>query len=145
MIKSILVVCEGNICRSPMAQGLLASRLPQIQVKSAGCSALAGRCADPMAIDLMAERGIDIGGHIAVDLNIEQVRSAELVLVMTSEQRRRIEEIYPFAKGKVYRIGEYGRFDVTDPYRKGRPAFDLALTQIDNGLEYWLDAIVRLA
>ncbi|NPT40339.1 low molecular weight phosphotyrosine protein phosphatase [Paraburkholderia sp. 1N] len=144
MIDSILVVCEGNVCRSPMAQGLLAKQLPEVRVKSAGWAALVGRGPDPMAIELMAERGIDIGGHVAVDLNLQQMRSAQLVLAMTQEQRRRIETSYPFAKGKVYRIGEYERTDIADPYRKGRAAFEMALAQIELGLVGWLDAMIRL-
>lgn len=144
MIDSILVVCEGNVCRSPMAQGLLAKQLPDVSVMSAGWAALVGRGADPMAIELMAERDIDIGAHVAVDLNLRQIRSAQLVLAMTQEQRRRIETSYPFSKGKVYRIGEYEGTDITDPYRKGRAAFEMTLAQIEQGLVGWLDAMIRL-
>jgi protein-tyrosine phosphatase len=60
MIDTILIVCEGNICRSPMAGGLLAHELPRARITSAGLGALVGRKADPIAIELMAERGIDI-------------------------------------------------------------------------------------
>lgn len=144
MIDTILVVCEGNVCRSPMAQGLLAKQLPDVSVISAGWAALVGRGADPTAIELMAERDIDIGGHVAVDLNLQQVRSAKLVLAMTQAQRRRIETNYPFAKGKVYRIGEFEGVDVVDPYRKGRVAFEMTLAQIEQGLVRWLDVMTRL-
>lgn len=144
MIDSILVVCEGNICRSPMAQGLIAKQLPDVRVMSAGWAALAGRGADPIAVELMAEREIDIGNHIAADLSLFHMRSAELVLSMTQEQRRRIETNYPFAKGKVYRLGEHEGMDVLDPYRKGRAAFEMAVAQIERGVAHWLDAMVRL-
>jgi protein-tyrosine phosphatase len=144
MIDCILVVCEGNVCRSPMAQGLLAKQFPEMNVISAGLASLAGRGADSMAIALMAERDIDIGGHIAVDLNLEQMRSAQLVLTMTQEQRRKVETSYPFAKGKVYRIGEYDGIDIADPYRKGRAAFEMALAQIEQGSARWIDAMLRV-
>ncbi|RDK00797.1 low molecular weight protein-tyrosine-phosphatase [Paraburkholderia lacunae] len=144
MMDSILVVCEGNICRSPMAQALLARQLPGVSVMSAGWAAVVGRGADPIAIELMAEREIDIGGHIAVDLNLHHMRSAQLVLSMTQAQRRQIETDYPFAKGKVYRLGEHQGIDVLDPYRKGRAAFEMALAQIELGVAHWLDAMVRL-
>jgi protein-tyrosine phosphatase len=144
MIDSILVVCEGNICRSPMAQGLLARRLPGVRVMSAGWSALAGHGADPIAIELMAERQIDIRGHVASRLNLQQMRAAQLVLAMTRAQCRRIETSYPFAKGKVYRIGEYERIDIDDPYRRGRDAFEIALAQIEGSLSRWFDALIRL-
>lgn len=144
MIDSILVVCEGNICRSPMAQALLARRLPGVRVMSAGWAALAGRRADPIAVELMAEREIDIGGHVAANLNLHQIRSAQLVLAMTRAQCQRIEKSYPFAKGKVYRIGQYERIDIDDPYRKGREAFEIALAQIEHSLARWFEALVRL-
>ena len=144
MIDSILVVCEGNICRSPMAQALLTKQLPGVSVMSAGWAAVIGRGADPFAVELMAEREIDIKGHIAVDLNLLHMRSAELVLSMTQEQRKRIETNYPFAKGKVYRLGDHEGIDVLDPYRKGRAAFETALAQIERGVAHWLDAMVRL-
>ncbi|RQS08873.1 low molecular weight protein-tyrosine-phosphatase [Burkholderia sp. Bp8998] len=144
MINSILVVCEGNICRSPMAQALLARALPSARVRSAGCSALAGRRADPLAVELMAERGIDLGEHIAVDLNLQHMRSADLILTMTQSQRRRIEAGYPFSKGRVFRIGEFEKIDVIDPYRRGRSAFELALTQIDLSMKRWVDKMNRI-
>ncbi|RQR24902.1 low molecular weight phosphotyrosine protein phosphatase [Burkholderia sp. Bp9143] len=144
MIDNILVVCEGNICRSPMAQALLARALPSARIRSAGCSALAGRRADPLAVELMAERGIDLGEHIAVDLNLEHMRSADLILTMTQSQRKRIEAGYPFSKGRVFRIGEFERIDVIDPYRRGRSVFELALNQIDQCMKRWIDKMNRI-
>ncbi|MBN3788781.1 low molecular weight protein-tyrosine-phosphatase [Burkholderia sp. Ac-20353] len=144
MIDNILVVCEGNICRSPMAQALLARALPLANVRSAGCSALAGHGADPLAVELMAERGIDLGEHIAVDLNLQHMRSADLILTMTQSQRKRIEAGYPFSKGRVFRIGEFEKIDVIDPYRQGRSIFELALSQIDQGMERWVDKMNRI-
>jgi len=127
-----------------MAQALLAKQLPGVSVTSAGCAAAVGRAADPMAVKLMAEREIDIGGHIAVDLTVHHLRSAQLVLSMTQAQRRQIETTFPFATGKVYRLGERDGIDVLDPYRRERAAFETALAQIERGVSYWLDAMVRL-
>ncbi|MGF6903729.1 low molecular weight protein-tyrosine-phosphatase [Paraburkholderia sp. GAS348] len=144
MIGSILVVCEGNVCRSPMAQGLLARHLSGTRVVSAGLGALVGRGADPTAIELMAERGIDIGNHVAMGLSLEQVRTAQLVLTMTQAQRRRIEASFVFAKGRVYRLVEHESLDVIDPYRQARPVFEESLAQIEAGVVHWLKAMVRL-
>lgn len=144
MIDNLIVVCEGNICRSPMAQALLARELPSARVGSAGCSALAGRRADPLAVELMAERGIDLGDHIAIDLNLQHMRSADLILTMTESQRRRIEAGYPFSKGRVFRIGEFEKIDVIDPYRRGRSVFELALNQIEKSMKRWVDKMNRI-
>ncbi|MGF6992992.1 low molecular weight protein-tyrosine-phosphatase [Paraburkholderia sp. GAS32] len=144
MIDTILIVCEGNICRSPMARGLLAKELPRARITSAGLGALVGRQADPLAIELMAEREIDISGHVASALSLQDVRAAQLVLTMTLEQRRRIEANYSFVKGKVYRLGEHEGLDVLDPYRRGRAAFEMSLVQIERSLSRWLEAMIPL-
>ncbi|MGF6899187.1 low molecular weight protein-tyrosine-phosphatase [Paraburkholderia sp. GAS348] len=144
MIDSILVVCEGNVCRSPMAQGLLKKRLPNAAILSAGLGALVGRGADPIAIELLAERGIDIGEHKAASLNLSHVRAVQLVLVMNQIQLKRVETTYPFAKGKVYRLGEHERMDVIDPFGQGKNVFQTALTQIETGADNWIRVIDRL-
>ena len=67
-ITHILVVCVGNICRSPMAEALLRDALTgpeEITVKSAGLGALVGQAADKHAVELMKERGMDLIAHRA--------------------------------------------------------------------------------
>ena len=144
MIDNLLVVCEGNVCRSPMASALLARALPDSLVVSAGTHALAGRAADPLAVQLMAERGVDIGAHVAASLTPAHVRNAQLILTMTGTQRALLETAYPFSRGKVHRLGEHDRLDVVDPYRRGPLIFKLALAQIEQSVLRWLDAIARL-
>jgi protein-tyrosine phosphatase len=138
VFSSILMVCIGNVCRSPMAAAVLADRLRRRRiaatVESAGISALAGRPAEPLAQTLMKERGLDISGHRARQLTPELIRSFELVLVMEAEQQREIEEMIPSARGRVRRIGRWGNFDVPDPFRQDRPAFERSLALIDRGL-----------
>lgn len=140
-MNSILVVCEGNICRSPMAQGLLAAALPQVPVRSAGLHAWSGMPADETAVRLMRSRGIDIASHRAVQLTGQICVQAELVLVMESRQRQELEESYPFACGRVFRLGELGKYDVPDPYRKSDAAFRTALQLIEQGVQEWLERI----
>jgi len=134
---SILVVCVGNICRSPMAEAILASRLAPhgVKVSSAGIAALVGRPADPHAKALLAERGLDLSGHRARQLTPELVQGADLVLVMSTEQQRAVEQLAPAARGRVHRLGRFGGFDVPDPYRQDRAAFARALALIDRGVE----------
>lgn len=138
MFNHILMVCVGNVCRSPMAAAALADRLGRrgvtVVVESAGIAALVGRQAEPIAQALMSERGIDISGHRARQLTPEIIRSFELVLVMDAAQQREVEAILPSARGRVHRIGRWGDFDVPDPFRQGRPAFERSLALIDRGL-----------
>jgi protein-tyrosine phosphatase len=143
-MKHILVVCEGNICRSPMAEGLLKTALAHTRVRSAGLAALSGMPADPAAVRLMAERGIDIRGHRALQVTRELCREAELVLVMSAEQRKRLENDYPFATGRVFRIGEFHKRDVLDPYGQSEATFRDSFRLIDEGVREWLLRIDKL-
>ena len=143
-MKSLLVVCEGNICRSPMAQGVFAAALPQVQVASAGLSALSGVAADETAVRLLKGRGIDITAHRAVQVTRERCLQADLVLVMTSEQRKRLETMYPAACGRVFRLGEYGKRDIPDPYRQTEHSFRQCLKLIEESAREWLQRIQQI-
>ncbi len=137
MIDRVLVVCVGNICRSPMAEALLRARLaqrPGFQVSSAGLSALTGHPADPHAVALLAGRGIDISAHRARQLTPELLAASDLVVVMEQEHEEAVHRLSPQSRGKVHRIGRFGKFDVEDPYRRGRDAFADALSLIERGI-----------
>jgi protein-tyrosine phosphatase len=143
-VKSLLVVCEGNICRSPMAAALLAASLPGVQVASAGLNALVGRPADDTAIALMLERGLDLRGHRAVQITRPMCIHSDMVLVMEREQRDRVQALYPEVCGRVFRISDAVGMDVPDPYRRPREAFRTALSLIEQGVDSWVQRIHRL-
>ena len=144
-IQNVLVVCIGNICRSPMAEGLMTAALPGMQVGSAGLQALVGRPADPTACELLEERGIDIGAHRAQQLDLELCQSADLILVMDREQRRAVQERYLCAAGKVFRLCEFSDEDVPDPYRADRGVFEHSLQLIEGGARQWAQRISRVS
>lgn len=106
-IKNILVVCIGNICRSPMAEYLLKQQYPQLNIESAGISGLIGHQADDKAKFCMQRLGIDMQPHVARKLNAEHIKKADLILVMSHNQQKHIEQTWPFAKGKTYRLGHW--------------------------------------
>lgn len=98
MIQTILVVCEGNVCRSPMAEALLHARLPDRTVTSAGINALVGMQAAKLSQDVMNERGLELSGHRARQLRHLMCVEADLILVMEREQKTELEIRYPFAR-----------------------------------------------
>src|SRR6266540_2579017 len=104
---TILVVCTGNICRSPMASGLLASFLRDrgvrdVTVESCGVAAWDGSPPTPEAVEAMREQGLDISGHVARKLNRRIIEAADLIVGMASEHRRAVKRIAPTAGGKSF-------------------------------------------
>ena len=144
MIRHILVVCVGNICRSPMAEALLKSALREhneITVESAGLGALVGHPAADCAVELMDEMGEDISAHRARQIHPDMVAAADLVLVMEAGHKRAIDDADPTARGKVYRLGEWQDKDIDDPYRQPKAAFADALEDIKDGVSLWVEKI----
>lgn len=137
MIRSILIVCTGNICRSPIAEELMRQKLREAVVYSAGLHALCGACVDRLAVDVAWAAGIDICGHRARSVSTWMLEAADLVLTMDRAQMRAIEANYPEAKHKVWRLGEFGNYDIPDPHQKKLADFQESLLLITRGVEDW--------
>lgn len=135
--QNILVVCIGNICRSPMAEALLKQAYPDKNISSAGIEGLVGHPADPFAIECMREMGIDISAHVARRLDSEMLIQADLVFAMTTQQVKVIEERWGFAKGKVFKLCHWSNKSISDPYRHGKSAFIVAKELVQEGVEDW--------
>lgn len=145
MIRTILVVCVGNICRSPMAEGLLRERLANVAVASAGIGALSGRAADPYAVAVLRDRGIDISAHRARQIAEWMCRQADLILVMEGGQKRMIERTFSMVRGKLFPLGLHGDFDVFDPYRGTRERFESCFALIERGVDEWVARIKAIS
>ncbi|MGZ2748462.1 low molecular weight protein-tyrosine-phosphatase [Burkholderia stagnalis] len=145
MIRHLLVVCQGNLCRSPIAQGLFRRLLPGVAVSSAGLSARDGMTIDPVAERMLTARGIDMSSHRARRLDERMCHAADLILVMELAQRKAIERFHPVARGRIYRIAEAFPSDVQDPYRRSQRSYDYAMTLIEHGVNDWVERIGNLA
>ncbi len=118
----LLMVCTGNVCRSPMAEYLLRHWLgPDTawEVRSAGVSAMEGEPASEAAVVALAERGIDASGHRSRMLDQGWVDAADLIVVMTDAHRRIVEGRFPATRGKVFLLKSFGPAgrdeDIDDP------------------------------
>lgn len=123
-MKSIVIVCTGNICRSPLAEAImkreLARRAPgRFAVSSAGTGAWDGASASEGAYLVAIENGLDVSDHRARLLTRELVEKADLIFTMARHHRLRAQELG--GDGKVFLLGEYaGRVgveaEVADPF-----------------------------
>ncbi len=129
-----------------MAEGLLkhalaSSNKDECVVNSAGLAALVGNTPDPKACQLMIENGIDISDYRASQLNKEMIRKADLILVMETSHKTAIEDIEHSAKGKVFRLGEWGKFDIPDPYKQDLAMFVKSFNLIEQGVAMWVQKL----
>ncbi len=114
-MTSILAVCTGNICRSPLAEGFLRSILVRRfgvdapTVGSAGTDGWEGSGAMPGSVMAAAERGVDISGHSARVLTVPMAADADLVLCMASENRDAVVAAAPELTGRTYTLKELVR------------------------------------
>ena len=125
MITSVLFVCTGNTCRSPMAEGLLKKFLKEknqnhISVCSGGVMATDGIPASTGSILTMAEMGVDISSHKSTKIRSAMLRDADLILVMERYHRDAIVHMDATIKSKVKLLKEYinaspVEMDVEDP------------------------------
>ena len=135
--KNILVVCIGNICRSPMAEYFLKQQHPDLNIQSAGLSAMVGHAADQKAIHCMNQLRINMDSHIAKQINKDLIKWADLILVMSTNQQKHIEQTWPFAKGKVFRLGHWKHENVPDPYQHDQAFFDQTCKNIQSYAQDW--------
>ena len=114
-MDAILVVCTGNVCRSPIAEGLLraalAARLgPDAPtVSSAGTMGWSGSAADPNSVEAAAERGVDISDHRARELTSRDVETATLIVAMSVDHAREVVAHDPAARHRTFTLKQLVR------------------------------------
>lgn len=141
-MKNILVLCTGNICRSPTGEYLLRNALGEgYTVMSAGLNAVVDSGPDAMAVKVALDRGLDISLHKARQVNMDMLKWADLVLVMEASQKVELLRKYPWLDGKVFRYGAVADVDIPDPYRRPESAFIMAWKFISKFTPYWVSKI----
>lgn len=142
MINSILVVCIGNICRSPVGERVLQLQLPNMKVKSAGLGALVGHSADLTASEVAQELGISLDGHKGRQFTVELGTSQDLILAMEPAHRSEIGRIAPQLLGKTMLYGHWtdGR-GIEDPYKASREFHEMIFGKIKDASDAWVSRL----
>lgn len=144
-IRNILVICEGNHCRSPMAEALLRQALgPGFTLSSAGLGALQDHPAHEDAQRLMTERNLDLSAHRGTQLTPDLALAADLILVMDEAQKEACEQMVPSVRGRVFLLGHWlspEERQIADPILRGPEAHRIALNHIQRALPPWLQRL----
>ena len=138
MIVSILVVCVGNICRSPAGERILAKSCPSLRVESAGIAALEGHAADKTMSEISSQYGISLDGHIARQFTAEMAADFDLILALEKGHIRVINEKAPTVSGKTMLLGQWlSAQEIADPYRKSDEFHRLVFDQVSAACAGW--------
>ncbi len=148
----VLFVCTGNLCRSPMAAGLLRKHIAEegvddrFEVFSAGVRAVDGREASREAVLVMAERYIDITDHIAHTITTADMDKADLILVMGQEHARTVRQTWPQYAWKIHLLSEMAgkRQGIKDPYGRSIEKYEACADTISRYIGDGFERILEL-
>ncbi|MFL9941310.1 arsenate reductase/protein-tyrosine-phosphatase family protein [Paraburkholderia graminis] len=141
MISNVLTVCQGNVCRSPMAAALLQQKIEGVHVHSCGLAAMVGQPAASNAVAVLSEVGVDMREHRARQLTWQLASRADLILTMTARQKQTIESLFPVMCGRIFPVRGFDHMDIDDPMGLSLSAFRQCRESLTVGIDYWVERL----
>jgi len=148
----VLMVCTGNICRSPLAEGILSHLLrdaePPILVESAGVAAPEGTPASQHAVSVAAGHGIDVSRHRSRQLTRSLLGSQDLVLTMEEHHRRHVAAMAPSLGDRVHGLTDFvseGPRGIADPLGCDRLIYEETFDRLEKLLLKAAPEILEMA
>jgi protein-tyrosine phosphatase len=141
MFSNVLVVCVGNICRSPMAEAMLAHRVSGsgVMISSAGTHAMLSSTMDPLAQAVLQVNDIPAHKHRSRQIDVQMLHQADLILLMEQRQMQSVLKLAPEVRGKTFLIGKWQQdLEIADPYRRPKLAFEQTYEQLSRCVDDWL-------
>ena len=132
-LRRVLVICHGNICRSPFGEALIAVRAPALEVRSAGLHASDGNPADLQAIACAQRMGVSLVAHRSQLATNDLLGWADLILVMQGAHVAEIARRFPSCVGRVRLLGDYlpePPYGLPDPWGEADEVFDRVFTRL---------------
>lgn len=136
-VQSVLFVCKGNICRSPLAavyfQSLVERGQGRVKVRSAGLDTTPGRPAHPHSKVIASQGRLSLDSHATTQIHAKLIEESDLIIVMELGQKDRIHSLFPHTRGKVALLGCFdskGPLEIADPYSGPMDEFRSCFEQI---------------
>jgi protein-tyrosine phosphatase len=138
MLNSVLTVCVGNVCRSPVAEAALRKYCPNLKVASAGLAAPEGKPASSQMIELAAKDGLDLTNHKARNLSSSLPERFDLILVMEEFHLKEIARVSAHLRARSMLLTNWsGSEDIPDPINKNEVFFTAVYEQIIKASRTW--------
>lgn len=152
---NVVFICTGNMCRSPMAEGILKARWRllgkgELRVTSMGTSGIEGQPASEPSRELCRDNGIDIEAHRSRGLNPEELMDASIIFVMEPLQLKHMHLLFPAIRDKTFMLGAWPgkktrKSTIKDPIGRSMRVYRSVYNAIDDHITRIIPSLLTMA